>query len=45
MVSKMGHEVRPLGVKSDSDVIWSAVWEGKPHIAFNLLEEFVGVAV
>lgn len=42
---KMGHEVRPLGVKSDLGVIRSAVEEWKPHIAFNLLEEFDGVAV
>lgn len=42
---KLGHEVRPLGVKSDLGVIRSAVEEWKPHIAFNLLEEFDGVAV
>src|SRR5262245_24788329 len=42
---KLGHEVRPLGVKSDLGVIRSAVEEWHPHIAFNLLEEFDGVAV
>src|SRR5574342_1140034 len=42
---KLGHEVKPLGVKSDLEVIRSAVEEWKPHIAFNLLEEFDGVAV
>lgn len=42
---KLGHEVQPLGVKSDLGVIRSAVEEWKPHIAFNLLEEFDGVAV
>lgn len=42
---KLGHEVRPLGVKSDLGVIREAVGEWKPHIAFNLLEEFDGVAV
>ncbi|MGQ0809612.1 MAG: D-alanine--D-alanine ligase family protein [Nitrospiraceae bacterium] len=42
---KMGHEVMPLGVKSDLGVIRTAVEEWKPHIAFNLLEEFDGVAV
>jgi len=42
---KLGHEVRPLGVKSDLGVIREAVEEWKPHIAFNLLEEFDGVAV
>jgi D-alanine-D-alanine ligase len=42
---RLGHEVKPLGVKSDLEVIRSAVEEWKPHIAFNLLEEFDGVAV
>lgn len=42
---RLGHEVIPLGVKSDLGVIRSAVEEWRPHIAFNLLEEFDGVAV
>ena len=42
---KLGHEVRPLGVKSDLSVILSAIENWKPHIAFNLLEEFDGMAV
>jgi D-alanine-D-alanine ligase len=42
---KLGHEVRPLGVKSDLGVIRTAVDEWRPHIAFNLLEEFDGLAV
>ena len=42
---KLGHDVMPLGVKSDLGVIRSAVEEWKPHIAFNLLEEFDGIAV
>ncbi len=42
---KLGHEVRALGVKSDLEVIRAAVEDWKPHIAFNLLEEFDGVAV
>ncbi len=42
---KLGHEVQPLGVKSDLGVIRSAIDKWKPHIAFNLLEEFDGVAV
>ena len=37
---KLGHEVKPLGVKNDLGVIRTAVEEWKPHIAFNLLEEF-----
>ncbi len=42
---KLGHEVLPLGVKSDLGVIRTAIEDWKPHIAFNLLEEFDGVAV
>ena len=42
---KLGHEVKPLGVKSDLGVLRSAIEDWKPHIAFNLLEEFDGVAV
>ena len=42
---EMGHEVRPLGVQHDLGVIRQTVDEWKPHIAFNLLEEFSGVAV
>jgi D-alanine-D-alanine ligase len=41
---KLGHDVRPLGVKSELGVIGAAIEEWKPHIAFNLLEEFDGVA-
>jgi D-alanine-D-alanine ligase len=42
---KLGHEVTALGVKSDLEVIRGTVEQWKPHIAFNLLEEFDGVAV
>jgi D-alanine-D-alanine ligase len=42
---KLGHDVRPLGIKSDLGVLRSAIEEWKPHIAFNLLEEFDGMAV
>lgn len=42
---KLGHDVKPLGVKSDLGVIRAAVEEWQPQIAFNLLEEFDGVAV
>lgn len=41
----VGHEVRPLGVYSDLGVIRQAIEEWRPHVAFNLLEEFNGVAV
>ena len=39
---KMGHEVRTVGVRRELGVIREAVEEFKPHVAFNLLEEFDG---
>ena len=42
---KLGHDVHPLGVRSDLGVIRAAIEEWRPHIAFNLLEEFDGVSV
>lgn len=42
---KLGHKVQPLGVKSDLGVIRTAIEEWRPHIAFNLLEEFDGISV
>jgi len=44
-LKKLGHDVHPLGVKSDLSVIHAAIDQWKPDIAFNLLEEFDGVAV
>jgi D-alanine-D-alanine ligase len=44
-LAEMGHEVLPLGVGSDLGVLRKAIFEFKPHITFNLLEEFHGVAV
>ena len=41
-VRKMGHDVYPLGVYNNLGVIGNALLEHKPHIAFNLLEEFHG---
>lgn len=38
----MGHEVQSLGVYDDVGIIRSTVDEFKPHITFNLLEEFHG---
>lgn len=38
----MGHEIRSVGVGSDLGVIREAVEDYKPHVAFNLLEEFDG---
>ena len=42
---EMGHDVRPLGVRDDLEVVRTAINEWKPHIAFNILEEFGGIAV
>lgn len=39
----MGHHTRSLGVRSDLGVIRDAIMEDKPHIVFNLLEEFSGL--
>jgi len=38
----MGHDVRVVGVRNTLDVLQAAVEEFKPHIVFNLLEEFNG---
>lgn len=42
---EMGHEAKPLGVEDDLGVIRKALRDWKPHIVFNLLEEFHGVAL
>ena len=36
----LGHEVMAVGVRDDLSVIDKLVTDWKPHIAFNLLEEF-----
>jgi D-alanine-D-alanine ligase len=41
----MGHDVYPVGLASDLAVIVRAIEEHKPHIAFNLLEDFEGHAL
>ncbi len=41
---ELGHEVHVRGVHSDLTVIRTAIDELEPHIAFNLLEEFGGLA-
>jgi len=41
----LGHEVHPLGVKDDLGIIGKTIEELKPHIVFNLLEEFAGQSV
>ena len=40
-----GHEVRPLGVKNELAPIRDEIESWKPHVVFNLLEEFHGEAV
>lgn len=42
---EMGHEVLPLGVYDDLGDLRRATEDFKPHIWFNLLEEFHGVGV
>jgi D-alanine-D-alanine ligase len=44
-LKEMGHDVRVLGVSDDLSKIRKEIDQWKPHIAFNLLEEFHGVAV
>jgi D-alanine-D-alanine ligase len=39
---EMGHEVYTVGLRSDLGPLRTALEEYKPHIAFNLLEEFDG---
>jgi D-alanine-D-alanine ligase len=42
---KLGHEVRVLGLRDDLGKVRAEIEGWKPHIAFNLLEEFHGVAL
>ncbi len=41
-LGEIGHQVHTLGVYDDLGVIRRAIEEFRPHIAFNLLEEFAG---
>ncbi len=41
----LGHHAEPLGVSDDLGVVRKAIDGEKPDIAFNLLEEFHGIAV
>ncbi|WP_447972559.1 D-alanine--D-alanine ligase family protein [Nitrospira sp. Kam-Ns4a] len=41
---KLGHDVLPLGVRDELTPIRTAITDWKPHIVFNLLEEFDGLA-
>jgi D-alanine-D-alanine ligase len=42
-LSAMGHEVRHVGVKTDLDVLASAIREFRPQVCFNLVEDFDGI--
>ena len=39
---QLGHQVVPLGVDDHLEVVRQAIEKHKPHICFNLLEEFAG---
>ena len=41
----MGHDVRALGLGGDLGVITEAVKSWNPHIVFNLMENFEGIAM
>lgn len=42
---KLGHEARPLGVHDDLSTLRDALAEFRPHLTFNVLEEFHGVTM
>jgi D-alanine-D-alanine ligase len=44
-LKSMGHDVYPVGLRSDLAVIANAREEHKPQIVFNLLEDFEGQAL
>jgi D-alanine-D-alanine ligase len=44
-LENMGHHVRSIGVGSDLGAVRRAVTSFKPHIVFNLLEDFHNVAI
>jgi D-alanine-D-alanine ligase len=44
-LKRLGHEVHLLGVASDLGVIRATVDEHKPHVVFNLLEDFHDVPI
>ncbi len=44
-LTRIGHEVRQLGVAEELDPIRDAVCDWKPDVVFNLVEEFQGEAV
>ena len=44
-LGELGHQATPLGVSDELGVIRRAIDDQKPHVVFNLLEEFQGVAL
>ena len=42
-LSAMGHEVRPVGVKTNLAVLADAIRDFRPHVCFNLVEDFAGI--
>lgn len=44
-LKNLGHDAQVLGVSGDFARIRDAVTEHRPHVVFNLLEEFAGVGV
>ena len=42
-LEQLGHEVVAIGVSDDLSTIRGAIDAHKPHIAFNLVEEFDGI--
>ena len=44
-LGELGHDTVKLGVSNDLGVIQRALADYRPHIVFNLLEEFHGVAI
>ncbi len=41
-LQELGHEVKPLGIIGNLELIRNALYDFKPNIIFNLLEEFDG---
>jgi D-alanine-D-alanine ligase len=40
---RLGHEVRPLGIGDSLTELRATIQDWKPHVCFNLLEEFGGI--
>src|SRR5262249_47323653 len=43
-IERLGHEVYPIGVSDDLSTSRGAIDAHKPHVVFNLIEEFGGIA-